>query len=606
MALQIAHRGPDDDGLWMETSQRCVLAHRRLSILDLRPTGHQPMLDPVTGNVVVFNGEIYNFRELRTDCERAGDKFLSESDTEVILALYRRHGTDCFSLLRGMFALAVWDAREQRLVLARDRLGKKPLNYAVTLDGLMFCSEIHPLSRHPAVDRAMDSEALDLYLQMQSIPAPWTIYKSIRKLPPAHFAIFDHDGLRLQRYWTIDFRDKLRLTEGEALEELESRLTEAIRIHMIADVPLGALLSGGVDSSIVVALMAKLSREPVHTFTIGFREQDFDEMPYAEQVAHLYGTDHHPERVAGDVEHILPLLALRYGEPYADSSAIPSFHVCRVAREHVTVALNGDGGDELLGGYGHYRVSSQAIRTGAIAGNWLGPDGLARLIPMWSNAASVPTRALRKIAHDFISPEIGGLLMLIGYWNEHLRHSLLPRERGEDGTVGEWRRNLLHEAFAYADNPIDRMLWLELHTNLCNDLLVKMDIASMHCGLETRSPLLDHALVEFCARLPIALKTRAWTGKYLLKRLAEKHFPAAFVHRRKMGFGIPVAAWLRGSLRRHVEDVILDPATMAPLDMQAVRTAWTRLLRAEGAPLAAEAGRVWALLMYGHWRRLDG
>lgn len=603
MALGIAHRGPDDEGTWTEVNRRCVLVHRRLSILDLSVAGHQPMVDPATGNVLVFNGEIYNFRELRALCERSGEVFHSESDTEVILVLYRMHGELCLSMLRGMFAFALWDARRERMVLARDRFGKKPLNYAVTNHGVVFCSEIHPLSRHPAVDRAMDLDALDLYLQLQSIPAPFTIYQAIRKLPPAHFAIIDRDGARIERYWSLDYRDKLRITENEALEEFETILTEAVRIHMLADVPLGALLSGGVDSSVVVALMSKIARAPVHTFTIGFDEQRYDEMPFAQQVADICQTDHHPELVAGNAEATLPMLARHYGEPYADSSAIPSFCVSRVARQHVAVVLNGDGGDELLGGYGHHCAPNRALRTGNAISGWLGPDRLARLIPLWANAASPPTRALRRFAHDYVNPEFGGLLMLSGYWNDRLRDDLRPGLGS--GKVGEWRRDRLREAFAHASNPLDRMLWLEMHTNLSNDLLVKMDIASMHCGLEARSPLLDHVLVEFCARLPVAMKTRGRTGKYLLKKLAEKYFSADFVHRRKMGFGIPVATWLRGPLKAHVENVILDPATMAPLEMKAVRSSWDRLLHSSGARLEAEAGRVWALLMYGQWRRLD-
>ena len=360
----IRHRGPDDQGVWKSPDGACVLGHARLSIIDLSPLGRQPMLDPETGNGIVFNGEIYNFQALRKQCEAAGDRFRSHSDTEVILALYRRHGVDCLDHLRGMFAFALWDAGRRRLFMARDRVGKKPLNYALVDGGVVFCSEIDPLARHPQVSREMDLEALELYLQLQYIPAPWTIYKQIRKLPPAHYALFDNrNGFSMARYWDVDYTQKRKISEQDALDGLEEKLTEAVRLRMIADVPLGALLSGGVDSSVVVALMAKLSGEPVRTFSIGFREEAFNELPFAQQAADRCKTAHHPQIVEGDVEHLLPRLARHYGEPYADSSAIPSFFVSQVARQQVTVAMNGDGGDELLGGYPRYWLSPGKLRS---------------------------------------------------------------------------------------------------------------------------------------------------------------------------------------------------------------------------------------------------
>ena len=318
----------------------------------------------------------------------------------------------------------------------------------------------------------------------------------------------------------------------------------------------------------------------------------------------ICGTQHHPQVVAGDVAHLLPQIARHYGEPYADSSAVPSFHVSRVARQHVTVVLNGDGGDELLGGYGRYAVPNHAIRAGGMVSRLLGPERLVALMPFWANARSVPARALRRLARDFMSPEMGGLLMFMGYWNDDLRRQLLGQSQSS-GLVQRWRLGWLQKAFAHADNPIDRMLWLDNRTYLPDDLLVKMDIATMHCGLEGRSPLLDHEVIEFCARLPVTMKVRDRTGKYLLKRLAEKYFPREFVYRKKMGFGIPVAQWLRGELRGHVEALILDDSLMAPLRMPTVRASWQRLLAANGAASEAEAGRVWALLMYAQWQAME-
>lgn len=604
MAQAIAHRGPDDHGLWTSGDGLCALAHRRLSIIDLSPLGRQPMVDGLTGNALVFNGEIYNYRLLRRECERHGDVFRSQSDTEVILALYRRHGERCLDHLRGMFAIALWDARAQRLLLARDRMGKKPLNYALTRDGVVFCSEIHPLSLHPAVSRDMDNQALELYLQLQAVPAPLSIYRQIRKLPPAHLAWVGRDGIQISRYWDVDYSMKHELDDEQALEAFEAELTEAVRLRMVSDVPIGALLSGGVDSSVVVALMAKLAGAPVNTFSIGFREAAFNELPYAQQAATQCGTLHHPEHVEGEVAGLLPTLMRHYGEPYADSSAVPSFHVSRVARRHVTVALNGDGGDELLGGYPRYGVKDMSIALGTRLGPLVGPDRLAAMTPWWANAKSLPARALRKAMSHLVSPEMGGLLMFAGYWNDADRARLLP-PGGDPNLVPRWRRTWMQLAFAHAENPIDRMLYLDNHTYLPDDLLVKMDIASMHCGLETRSPLLDHKLVEFCAALPVRYKVRGRTTKWLLKRLATRYFPDDFVHRKKMGFGIPVAQWLRGPLRAHVEPRILDPSLMAPLQMPTIRQSWNRLLAVQdGATADAEAGRVWALLMYAQWREL--
>ena len=594
---EVRHRGPDDHGLWASPSRRCILGHARLSIIDLSPLGRQPMVDPETGNCIVFNGEIYNFLSLRSECEAQGDKFRTRTDTEVILALYRCHGVDCLRRLRGMFAFAIWDERNEKLFLARDRVGKKPLNYALVNGGIVFCSELAPLARHPWVSREMDLGALELYLQLQSIPAPWSIYKHVRKLLPAHYAIFDRSGFTSEEYWNVDYTKKMRITEQEALEGLEEKLTEAIRLRMIADVPLGALLSGGVDSSLVVALMAKLSGEPVRTFSIGFREEAFNELPHAQKVAEICHTTHHPEIVDGDVEHLLPNLARHYGEPYADSSAIPSFFLCGVARRHVTVVLNGDGGDELLGGYPRYWLGESNLKLAGIFGRFAPPRLLAALTPLVLDAKSIPARALRKALMQYAHPELRSLLMYTEFWNDAARRTLLPS--GPGSVLPTWRRVWLEGAFAHADNPVDRMLWYDTHTYLPDDLLVKMDIASMHCGLEARSPLLDHELIEFCASLPVEYKINNGTGKYLLKKLAERYFPADFVHRPKMGFGIPRAEWLRGPLHKVLTETLLDPESMAPLSASAVK----HTLQDFQIGNQGHQSRLWALLMYGIWRR---
>jgi asparagine synthase (glutamine-hydrolysing) len=601
IAHRLRHRGPDDFGLWRSQDKRCVLGHTRLSVVDLSPAGHQPMIDPLTGNAIVFNGEIYNFLDRRAECEKRGDRFHSHTDTEVILALYRRFGTDCLRYLRGMFAFAIWDPGNQTLFLARDRVGKKPLLYALTNRGAVFASEISPLTAHPAVSTAIDEEALELYLQLQYIPAPWTIYRSIRKLPPAHFALVTRRGMDLQQYWEVDYRPKVKMTEAEALEGLSAKLREAVRLRLIADVPVGALLSGGVDSGLVVAHMAVEAPGRPRTFTIGFKEERHNELPYAQFVADRCGTDHHPELVATEVEGLLPTIVRHYGEPYADSSAVPSFQVCRAARRHVTVALNGDGGDELLGGYGRYSLPRGLILTGSLLGKGSSAERMGKLVGRVCGPHFTMDRLQREWYLRLANPELRSLLRYASNWNDSKRARLLGREaRRDDGVLPTWRITQFRQAMRLADNPIDRMLQVENRSYLSGDLLVKMDIASMHCGLETRSPLLDHEVIEYCAALPVGFKVRDRNGKYLLKRLAERHFPRDFLSRRKMGFGVPLAEWLRGPLRPLAEEVLADPMAMDPLKSAVIREVASEFF--EGG-VTGHDSRLWILVMYGLWRR---
>jgi asparagine synthase (glutamine-hydrolysing) len=599
IVARLRHRGPDDQGVWTSPDRLCTLGHARLSILDLSPAGHQPMLDPETGNAIAFNGEIYNFQEGRAECERDGYRFRSHSDTEVILALYRKHGRACVHRLRGMFAFALWDAGRRELFVARDRVGKKPLNYALTPEGIVFASEIDPLVRHPRVDAALDHDALELYLQLQYVPAPWTIYRSIRKLPPASYAVFDRSGLKVEGYWDVDYRPKVSISQADAVDGLEEELREAVRLRMIADVPVGALLSGGVDSSLVVAMMAGMSAEPVRTFSIGFEEQAFNELPYAQRVADRYRTVHFPEVVRGDVEPLLADLVRHYGEPYADSSAVPSFHVSRVARRHVKVAMNGDGGDELLGGYGRYTLTPSAIRAGRLFGGITSGASLARAAGGLLDARSVPARLHRRWLLRAAHPELQSIVMYADFWNDRPRARLLPGS-GSTGVLEEWRREWLGRARHAASNPVDRMLWIDNRTYLPGDLLVKMDIASMHCGLETRSPLLDHRVIEFCASLPVHLKVARGQGKALLKKLGERYLDDELLYRRKMGFGIPMRDWLAGPLRPVVEDLLGDDDTLAPLD-PAVARQTAREFYEQGVE---HTSRMWALLMFGLWKRV--
>jgi asparagine synthase (glutamine-hydrolysing) len=599
MSAGLAHRGPDDEGLWQSPDRACGFAHRRLAIIDLSPGGHQPMHDPLTGATIVFNGEIYNYRELRQRCIEQGCTFRTESDTEVILALYRLHGTGCLRHLRGMFALAIWDPRDRTLFLARDRLGKKPLNYARTPKGLVFASELWPLAQHPAVDTSTDLDALDLYLQTQSVPQPRTIYKGIAKLPPAHFAILSEKGMRLERYWDVSYEPKTKLSFADALDGFEEKLTEAVRLRMIAaDVPLGALLSGGVDSSVVVAVMAKLSSQPVKTFSMGFEEEEFNELPYAQAVAERFASDHTPRIVRGDVHALLPRLARHYGEPFADHSAIPSFLVCDAAREHVTVALNGDGGDELMAGYTHQQVGPV---DEALAGATRGLFSAAQLADWAAGADTGPgtaARIARRLSRAAV-PELAAVAFT-AYWSDAERRKLLDRD-GRGDVVRDWRRAQLLRGAAHARSPVDRMLSIDSNAYLPDTLLAKMDIASMQIGLEVRSPLLDHEVIEFCAQLPAQYKFHNGSGKYLLKRYAERYFPAAFLNRPKKGFSIPLNRWLKGPLKDTLTEVLNDPEAMAPLNPVVVRENLASFLN--GGAMAHYGARFWTLLQYGIWRR---
>jgi asparagine synthase (glutamine-hydrolysing) len=595
------HRGPDHYGRWRSEEGTCVLGFNRLSIIDLTPTGHQPMIDQQTGNVIVFNGEIYNFLELRQKLQKAGEQFRSSSDTEVILAMYRKYGTDCVRHLRGMFAFAIWDALNHYLYVARDRVGQKPFNYSISNGRLIFASEIRPLVSYPSIDREMDLEALQLYLELQYIPAPWSIYRSVRKLLPGHWGIFNRDGFRTEKYWELDYTQKISIhSEGEALELLEDKIREAVRIRLISDVPLGSTLSGGVDSSLVVAMMAGLMDQPVQTFNIAFEEDAFDESPYARQVADLYGTAHHEYRLKSDIEELLPKLVKHYGEPYGDKGAVPAFYVSLSARQKVTVALNGDGGDELLGGYPRYKISRRALALLGNSKRWSFP---ASAIRSYSRMRSSSARLGKAVGHygmRHLFPELRSLGPMSEYFFGGKLRAELVGGLATD-VVLQWQLSRLMVALERADHAIDRMLWLDTTTYLRDDGLVKMDIAAMHCSLEARTPLVDHELIELCASLPPSIKHNPSTGKYLLKKLAEKYLPQELIYRQKQGFAIPVDAWLRGPLEPYVREIVLNPSLMEPLNMAVIQRLYSQFLVGG----TKHYHRIWLLLLFGLWRQMD-
>ena len=595
------HRGPDHYGKWRSLDGYCALGFNRLSIIDLSPAGHQPMHDPETGNVIIFNGEIYNFQELRKNLLAAGEKFHSQTDTEVILKLYREHSVDCLPYLRGMFAFALWDAKEQHLFVARDRIGEKPFSYALVNGTLIFASEIRALVQHPLVGREMDLEALELFLDLQYIPAPWSIYKGVRKLLPGHFAIFDRDGFKQNQYWELNYTSKSAIrTEVEALDALNEKLRESVRMRLIADVPLGSTLSGGVDSSVVVAMMAELSDQPVKTFNIAFKEAAFDESHYAREVAERYSTDHTVYHVESDIEEMLPRLVRHYGEPYGDKGAVPAFYVSESARQQVTVAMNGDGGDELLGGYPRYFIPDWYAGFLSRWKRWGNLEEQLDFLAQFQSANSLSGRISRRFWMRYVYPEAQSLGPLSTvYWGDGWRKDLLG-SLGSD-VLSRWRVAKLAESLRKAKHPVDRMLWLDTHTYLRDDGLVKMDIASMHCSLEARTPLVDHELVEFAASLPADIKLKGGVSKYLLKKLAERYLPSHLIYRKKQGFSIPVDEWLRGPLKPYVQDIVLNSALMEPMSMSVIQKVYGEFQ----AGVNGHGYRIWLLLIFGLWHQIE-
>lgn len=533
---RLAHRGPDNTA--EEQFGPALLGHTRLSILDLSEAGNQPMVCPVTGNAVVLNGEIYNFQELKELPELRDYPFRSTSDTEVLLAMYAVFGEDCLAHLRGMYAFAIWNPSKKQLFFARDRMGVKPFVYSAGPKGLIFASEVRALAAHPDVSREIDPFALDLYLSNGSVPAPFAAYVGMNKLPPAHCGTYDKNGLTIRQYWQLDYRTDVAMDEQEALEHLEELLFEAVRLRMISDVPLGALLSGGVDSSLVVACMARQSSEQVRTFSIGFGEEKYNELPYAKQVAEVLGVSHEYEILPPTSLGTVAETVAQFGEPFSDDSSIAALQLCRMTRKHVTVALGGDGGDELACGYSSYthaRTASLLHRVLPVSN--LSEEQLIRL----SKAGSLT----RKLQFGYLHPESKRLLR-----NEARLHGLKEQTyttqmRSQCGEqTRRWLASNIAKAPEHAHSPVERLLWMDNRLSLPDMLLVKMDIAAMAHSLEVRSPFLDHKLIEFMATLPVSLKLKNNEPKYLLKKLAEKHLPKELLYRRKQGFSMPVSSWL--------------------------------------------------------------
>ena len=600
-ALQ-QHRGPDSRGVHL--GDGVGLGIQRLRIIDLE-TGDQPIYNEDRSISVVLNGEIYNYRELRESLRRRGHVFKTESDTEVIVHLYEERGPELVETLAGMFAFALWDSKRRRLVLARDRVGKKPLHYFERNGTLSFASELRALMADREAPREIDPSSLDEFLAFGYISAPNTIWRGVRKLPPGHTMVWEGGRSHVERWWRLDYAAKLTGSPEELAEELRRRVADAVRRRMIADVPLGAFLSGGIDSSIVISEMAAQSTEPVKTFSIGFTHDRFNELPRARLIAERFATDHTEFTVEADAVDLLPKLARHYGEPYADSSAIPSFHLAELTRQQVTVALNGDGGDESFAGYPRHLANARSgwldgvprrARSGmdALGGLVLRPaDRLGR--------AGHARRLLTGLAQD--SPD--RYASHVGIFSTDERAALLaPEVRAavERGRAASVIRRPWDSATGH--DRLDQVLQVDVETYLPGDLLTKVDIATMAYSLEARSPLLDHDVMEFAAALPARLKTHRLQKKWFLRQAYRGILPDQTLDAPKRGFGVPIGSWFRDELRDWVRETLggLD-ASLGEL----VRPGQVdRIVRSHQAEHSDHSAQIWALLCLQAWQRECG
>lgn len=595
----IVHRGPDEDGFFVK--ENVGLAMRRLSIIDLA-SGQQPIFTPDGTKCIVFNGEIYNYKELRKDLEERGHQLKTKSDTEAVLHLYDEFGVDCLQRLRGMFAIAIWDDVEKTLFLARDRVGKKPLLYSHQANGdLIFGSEFQALLKHPAITRGVDYAALDSYMSYLCVPAPQTAFKQIRKLEPGHWMLWKNGEINTQRYWLPDFSKKMKISEEDAIEETTRILRESTSLRMISEVPLGAFLSGGVDSSIVVALMAQETLAPVKTYSIGFEEQDFSELKYAKRVAEHVGAEYHEFVVRPNALDVLPTLVEHYGEPYADSSAIPTYYVSKETRQHVTVALNGDGGDESFAGYERYMAMQ-------VAELYRGIPRILRMAFIEGPINLYPTSEIRKTrvrdVQRFFTSANEQRTARYFRWMSTFKPAVKDDIYTDDFKAklnGYEASEVLDQWFEKAEGlgVLDSTLLTDQMTYLPNDLLVKVDIASMANSLEARSPFLDHKVIEFAASLPENLKLNRFRTKYLLKKVAARLVPSEVVYRRKMGFGVPIGHWFRGEMKGFVGDVLLSETSLSRGIVK--RGMIERYIREHTSGAFDHAFPIWSLLMMELW-----
>jgi asparagine synthase (glutamine-hydrolysing) len=594
MADSLWHRGPDDAGYHFEPA--VGLGHRRLSIIDLN-TGQQPISNEDGSVWVVFNGEIYNYLDLRSRLQSHGHQFRTNSDTEVIVHLYEEVGEQCFSQLRGMFAIALWDRPRRQTILARDRIGKKPLFYSHHDSRLVFGSELKAITAAGEATGEMDITALADYFTFLYIPAPKSIYSEVRKVPAAHYIVFSANGARQQSYWDLRFSEAEDRSEEEWCGAVHQALMEAVRVRLMSEVPLGSFLSGGMDSSAVVACMARSLNRPVAACSVGFDEASYSEVQYAQTVAQHLAADYHQTIIHPNATQIVELLAWHYDEPFGDSSAIPTYYVSKAARERVTVALTGDGGDESFGGYKRYLYDLEDNRVRAMIPPSL--RKLARPLGQWYPILENAPRILRgksflqRLAQDPMEGYLSRITI-----DESVRQSLLSSDlkeqlRGYD-PLEQFRE---HYRRPETSDTLSRLQYLDIKTYLTDDICVKLDRASMAVSLEARCPFLDDRLMELAARIPSHLKVRNGSGKYILKKATEAMFPPGFLDRPKQGFGVPIAEWFRSDLREWAHELIFESDDL--LNLPYLRLLWNR----HQNKTRDHSAILWGVCMFRQWQR---
>jgi asparagine synthase (glutamine-hydrolysing) len=598
MADVLAHRGPDGEGFYFDRS--IGLAHRRLSIIDLEG-GKQPLSNEDGTVWVTFNGEIYNYLELREQLIHRGHKFVTSSDTEVIVHLYEEKGDDFVSQLRGMFAIALWDAGKKRLVLTRDRLGKKPLFYAMLQDSVVFASEMKSLLLIPGFPKELDHEALVDYFSLLYVPAPKSIFRHVRKVRPAHYVVVDSQGAREKAYWDISFDETEVKSETRWCEELLDVYREAVRLRLRSDVPLGAFLSGGVDSSSVVALMSSMNGRRVNTCSVGFDEEEFDESLHAAAFAKHLDTDHYEERVRPDALSIIDRLAWFYDEPFADSSAVPTYYVSQAARRRVTVALSGDGGDENFAGYRRYRHDLLENQCRSYV-----PEDIRRplfeTLGRWYPKLDWAPRMFRAQAtfRAFARTPIEGYFYSVSAIKPETVRLLLSGDLLR--SVNNYSPITFFEDFYNRPQKADhlsRLQYLDMKTYLVDDILVKVDRASMANSLEVRCPILDHKFMELVARIPSALKLKDGQGKYIFKKMLTPLLPKDVLARRKQGFAVPLASWFRDQLKPMAADLLLGQDPLGILQASTVSFLWSQ----HQSRARDHSTALWTILMYRLWQK---
>lgn len=612
MARALAHRGPDDEGVYIFHNKAKAqgnnihlgLGHRRLSVIDVSSAGHQPMSNEDATIWLVMNGEIYNFRQLGEGLKERGHIFKSNSDSEVILHLYEERGFDCLKELRGCFAFAIWDEKRGRIFLARDRIGKKPLYYMYKDHALIFASEIKSILEDKEVSANVNRAAITDYLSYGYIPTPESMFEGIKKLPPAHFMIYEKGEIQIERYWKLDFSKKLNLDENQCVDRVMELLEDATKIRLASDVPLGVFLSGGIDSSAIVYMMSKISRQPVKTFSIGFDKGNFNELQYARIIAQRFKTDHSEFVVKPDAVELLPKLVWYYNEPYADSSALPCYCVANMARQKVTVALTGDGGDEDFGGYERFMAAryAQLLNDMPLPFKNRIIDFIVDRIPASLEFKDFGAR-LRRFLAMVPKPLRVRHYNWLAIFNDSEKASLFSAEFSREND-GRNSFSCLDRAFEECGSKdvVDMVMSTEINTNLLDDLLVKMDIATMANSLESRSPFLDQEMMEFCACLPSNMKIKGRKLKYILKKALLPVLPKEILFRNKAGFAVPLDGWFRSELKDYAYEILLSDRSINRGYFN--KASLKFLLDTHVSGKASNGSKIWSLINLELWHRI--